>query len=257
MTTGAAQRTRHWFGIRPTYYGFSSSFTPIWDWTDGTMGDDASVVSSDVEIDFATEQGMVPRVTLKLSDIAANQHWEFLGEYTLVMAWTISGTDPSVAFRVDGDGIQGEKNYKEASGLGEVGTIRIPAQTAREFGDQTGLGAIEIVFSAELISGTATLTIDKVYAVPRRHFVYTEGVMDSAIATSEIELFMLSENEPLQINWGASSVASLGSPHVINWEMPQDGGVFVYVGGNADDTIGGGVDVIIILRDRWATYRNA
>jgi hypothetical protein len=247
MTTGAAQRRKHWMGIRPFYYGYEF-FTPEWDWTLGTMGDDATIVSSTVEIDFGTNTDMAPRVTMLLSDLTGAQYYEFVGEYTLVMAYTLSGG--TVSMQISGDGVEGEPTYITSAGLGEVGTIRIPSQVTRQH--LVAFADVEIVLSAELISGSGTLVVDKVYAIPNRHFLYTEAVMDSA-GFSQVQIFTLPEDEPLQVNYNPD--ASLGNPQVINWEVPAEGGLFIYVGGNADNTIGFGVDVFIQVLDRWESYR--
>jgi hypothetical protein len=176
------------------------------------------------------------------------QYREWTGEYTLVMAYTLSGG--SVSMQISGDGVEGEPTYISNGGLGEVGTIRIPSQVTREH--LSAFADVEIILSAELLSGSGTLVIDKVYAIPNRHFLYTEAVMDSG-GYSQVQLFALPEDEPLQIDYNPD--ATLGHPQVINWEVPAEGGLFVYVGGNADNTIGGGVDVIIQVLDRWESYR--
>lgn len=254
--TGAAATARHWLGIRPTYHG-TTGFISEWDWTAGTMGADASVVSGNVEIDFGTVTAMVPRVTLKLSDIVGSNYDHFVGEYLLLMSIEVGGGGSTrVAMQVSGDGVSSEPIYSGStaslSQIFEVGTIRIPDKSIRDV--NVSLADVEIVFSAELIASISTITIDKVYAVPAKHFCYLEGSLDSAQASGYVELRMHPEGEPLQINSDGSAVG-FGNPIIVNWAVPVEGGIFVYVGGAPQGTIAGGVDLTLDIVDRWEGYR--
>lgn len=256
MGTGAAARYAHWMGIRPTYWGISS-FDPEWDLSAGTFGADTSQTSGTVTISFATQVAMVPRVTLTLGDIVGSNYNHFIGEYTLVASYlSTGGGSTRFAIQIAGDGVDSDVIYVASTGsvntLLELGTIRIPSYPIRD--QAIDLSDIGIVLSAQLVASTGTLKFTKLYAIPNRHFCYTEGALDSADSTGYVELHMFPEDEPMQVN-SDGSVESFGQPRLVNWEVPAEGGVFVYVGGNLDGGIGGGVDVELDIVDRWDGYR--
>ena len=256
--TGATATTRHWFGIRPTYQG-TTGFVGEWNWASGTFGADTTETAGTVNISFATVPTMVPRVTLKLSDIVGSNYNHFTGEYLLVMSAVIGGGGPArVGFRVSGDGVESETIYSGSTAslaqIFEVGTIRIPSQSIRDV--SVSLADVEIVFSAELIASTSSIAIDKVYAIPLKHFCYLEGSLDSADASGFVALHMHPESEPLQINSDGSVITlSADNRAIVNWQVPVEGGIFVYVGASADGVIRDGVDLTLDIFDRWAVYR--
>lgn len=256
--TGATATTRHWFGIRPTYSG-TSGFVGEWDWTDGTMGTDTSVVGSTVVTTFNTQTAMVPRVTLKLSDIVGSNYDDFTGEYLLVTSVSTGGGGASrFGLQVSGDGVESEPIYLGSTAsinqIFEVGTIRIPSQSVRDV--SASLANVSIVFSAERIASTGSMTISKVYAVPMKHFCYLEGTLDSAQSSGFVALYMHPESEPLQVNSDGSVVTfNAENRAIVNWQVPVEGGIFVYVGASADGVIRDGVDLTLDIFDRWAVYR--
>lgn len=256
--TGATATTRHWFGIRPTYHG-TTGFVGEWDWAAGTFGADTSEAGGTVTVSFATTTTMTTRVALKLSDIVGSNYDDFIGEYLLVMSAVIGGGGGTqVAFQVSGDGVESEPIYSGSTAslaqIFEVGTIRIPSQSLRDV--NASLADVTIRFSAELIASTGDIDITKVYAIPLKHFCYLEGSLDSADASGYVALYMHPENEPLQVN-SDGSVISLDADNraIVNWEVPVEGGIFVYAGASADGVIRDGVDLTLDIFDRWAGNR--
>lgn len=256
--TGAASRAVHYVGIRPFYLGVADFVSEL-DWTQGTMGADASVVSTTVQINFSTVQTMVPRVTLKLSDVAPAANFDhFMGDYTLVMSYSTTGGAPlRYAMMVTGDGVESEAFYgvstASLAAVVEMGTIRIPSQAKRNTG--VGLGDIEIVLWAELIASTTTITIDKIYLVPSRHMARFEGILHSGAPSGYIELRVMPDGNPLLVSSDGTEEA-FGAPEMTNLVVPKEGGALVYVGTNLDGGLGGGVDIEMYLREHWEGYRN-
>jgi hypothetical protein len=212
-----------------------------------------------VTISFATVPAMTSRVTLKLSDIAGGNYDDFAGEYLLVMSAVIGGGAPArVGFKVSGDGVDSETIYSGSTAslarIFEVGTIRIPSQSVRDVA--ASLADVEIVFWAELIASTSSIEITKVYAIPLKHFCYLEGSLDSGDASGYVALYMHPENEPLQVNSDGSVVTfNADNRAIVNWQVPVEGGIFVYVGASPDGAIRGGVDLTLDIFDRWELYR--
>ena len=253
--TGAATLLEHWVGIRPFYYGVSG-FTPEWDWASGDFHEDTSESGGTVTTTFAGTTSMAKRITLKLSDIAVSNYDHFVGEYTLVMGYIVGGGGGAqIAFKVLGDGVESEPIYSGSTAslvaTKEVGTIRIPSQSIRNV--TVDLADIEIQLWAELIASTSSLAVTKVYAVPNKHMVKLNGTIDSAKSSGFIELHMLPENKPLQVN-SDGTTETFGEAEIYGWEAPAAGGALVYVGASSQG-VGGGVDVELDIVNRWDGYR--
>jgi hypothetical protein len=89
-----------------------------------------------------------------------------------------------------------------------------------------------------------------------RHFCYLEGSLDSGDASGYVALYMHPENEPLQVNSDGSVVTfNADNRAIVNWQVPVEGGIFVYVGASPDGAIRGGVDLTLDIFDRWGLYR--
>lgn len=260
-----------WVGIKPTYEG-TASFDPIWPSDSGTLGTDAATSASGVAVSFATSSAMVERLRISVNQILGSNYTHMVGTYLVVGRLTSSAAVTS-AQRFLVRTYQGLLNgTKELTGetafnpdstttrLTELGYFRIPPTGYRI---SAGIGypvlcaSSTLYFYVQRLSGTATLTIGKIYLIPAEPIMImkTGGLTDIA----DVAYFLSSPagDTTAIVSHNSTTSYSLREHTAGPMLWPRDGGVVVLLAQKSTDSKEGFTsDLSMSVYPRYSLFRD-
>jgi hypothetical protein len=272
---GVDSKSALWIGIRPTGYG-TSLFQRYWNAPLGTLGTGATESSvawgypaagnNVVDIEFSTNNLSVCRLSLQLYDVGNARYDDNVGEYIVLMRFTlITGSSGEILVQAQ-SGYPGSKKVHEAVILDDaipdmkaIARITLPPTGGRsETGNASDcLANYEFDIYAKRLSGDYVLRIDGFYLTPAKHCIFTNSA-EIEYGNAYVEFKTLEDGSIVawQKNDSNDRVEKTLLPGNVNWQFPIEGGI-VALAASDTDTITDTVTLTLKAFLRHRVFRDA
>lgn len=269
---------RLWVGIRPSGRGYSG-FDPVIECEDYfSLGTDAAVVAdanasggSAVQVTFATATAMSDRLQVQLGGAVSGDVRHYKGSYLVLCRYQVTTSGTEVGLRLAGrwDNLSDERAKIQlatqylsyTSGyyrVAELGILDIPPSLRPPANAYVRINEFKFQFEAERNAGSGNLRLDNIWLIPARHRLYIENLYLQAASTTTAYITQDGVGQMrFSTNAGAGTTLTSGEVAATNWQLPVDGGTFVFVGERADRHILTDQMALVqpIVAPRWMSYR--
>lgn len=238
--------TEVWVGFRTDRFGTRGNFVPVWECEDGTVGTDTTggVADSDasdgakVQCDFATNEDMANRVTVKADDITTN-YSDQRGRFTVLLRAKVGASTICRTRLLDGfyeaDDWRTRSRVQISSTdwrLYQLGEVTIPPVRGKTLPDSLARYSLRV--EAERTSGSNDLHLDCLVLIP-----VAEGSVyfDGAKMAANYETYVYThpdgtrEGETMYGNYPIASLAVSGG----NFWLPLGEGSVVFAAQRDED----------------------
>lgn len=192
--TGGGPLHEFWMGFRTSRLGTPANFVPVWECEDGALGNDATIDSASevntaspgggvgkfVEVDFATETGLVNRLTVEVEDVTTD-YGDQRGKFVVLLRTKV---DAATVCRIRLlDGFSASTDWRVQSRvvvsntawhMQALGSVTVPP--TRGFPVTGNLRKYALRLEAERVSGSGSLKFDCLLLVPASEgFIHVTG----------------------------------------------------------------------------------